>query len=218
MNPATLGDVEDVDYRGCNIDHNGSGVGVATVDPGETYVFPNIRSGPGIVAATIIDDETADLITIESGTDTVVQKCGNDLCTIPDPAGDTFQIRLTKRPEVLDDDDHSETPVEVNVAILLDGLSDVVQIGYDTNDDGTPDSFDNLWTDTNLNGAIEGSELTGYDLIGGDVPSQRFLGNVIVTDTTITRANGSELGSFGEEGLPDRPTHPHLVHRCPRCS
>ena len=62
------------------------------------YVFPNIRSGPGIVAATIIDDETADLITIESGTDTVVQKCGNDLCTVPDPAGDTFQIRLTKRP------------------------------------------------------------------------------------------------------------------------
>ena len=115
--PTSLDDVEDVDYRGCDID------GDASVDPllpgncgddddladnlCQHYVFPNIRSGRGIVAATIIDDETADLITIESGTDTVVQKCGDDLCTIPDPAGDTFQIRLTKRPEVLDDDEHA---------------------------------------------------------------------------------------------------------------
>ena len=171
----------------------------------ETYVFPNIRSGPGIVAATVIDDETADLITIESGTDTVVQKCGNDDCTAPDPTGDTYPIRLTKRPEVLDDDEHGITMVDVDVAILMDGLADVVWI--DRNANGVLDAGEKLWFDTNNNGIVDFGEQfdpSTYEVIGGDVPSLRFLGNVIVTDTgplTITRANGSELGSFFEEGF-----------------
>ncbi len=147
-----------------------------TVDPDETYVFPNIRSGNGLIAAAVIDDETADVIAIESGRDTVVQLCGDDLCSIPGQT-DTYTIRLTKRPEVLDDDDHSVTPVAVDVAILTDGMVDVISIG------GV--------------GVTPGD----YVAIGGDVSSQRFTGNITVTATTITRANGSELGSFVEEGF-----------------
>ncbi len=169
--PDSLDDVEDVDYAGCDID------GVASVDAGQTYVFPNIRSGRGIVAATVIDDETADVIAIESGVDTVVQQCGNAACTIPGLTDD-YTIRLTKRPEVLNDDVHTITPVDVDVAILVDGLTDVFSIG--------------------------GVAITpaGYDRVGGDIASQRFNGNLTITGgTTITRANGSELGSFVEEGF-----------------
>ncbi len=172
-NPTSIDDVADVDYRGCDID------GGATVDVGETYVFPNLRSGTGIVAATVIDNETADLITIETDTDTVVQKCGNPDCTVPDPVGDEFDIRLTKQPSVLNNP--AATPVVVNVAILMDGLADVVSI------DGNP------------------TPVSSYEIIGGDVPSLRFQGNVVVAALgakfTITRANGSELGSFFEEGF-----------------
>ena len=88
----------------------------------------------------------------------------------------------------------------MNVAILLDGLSDVVQIGYDSNSNGTPDSFDDLWTDTSER-CDRGDELTGYEIVGGDVPSQRFLGNVIVTTppshgpTAASSAASSRKGS-----------------------
>ena len=93
----------------------------------------------------------------------------------------------------------------MNVAILMDGLADVVEIGYDTNNDGTPDVFDDLWNDDG-DGAIEGNELVGYEIVGGDIPSLRFLGNIVIASIgvnlyTITRANGSELGSFVEEGF-----------------
>ncbi|MGH3371224.1 MAG: hypothetical protein ACRDPR_14630, partial [Nocardioidaceae bacterium] len=154
--------------------------GVATDDPDETYVFPNIRSGRGIVAAAVIDDETADVIAIERGTDTVVQLCGDALCSIPGDTDD-YVIRLTKRPEKLDDDLHTVTPINVDVAILIDGLADVVEI------DGVA------------------TPVSSYEVIGGDVPSQRFTGDVTVTGgTTITRSGGSDLGSFVEEGfLPD---------------
>jgi hypothetical protein len=150
--------------------------GGATIDPGNTYVFPNIRSERGIVAAAVIDDETPDVIAIESGTDTVVQLCGDDLCTIP---GDTdeYVIRLTKRPEVLGDDDHEITPVEVDVQILVDGLSDVISIGGVATPVGS------------------------YGLVGGYVASQRFNGFLTVNGTLITRANGSDLGSFFDEGF-----------------
>ncbi|HEY3486388.1 MAG TPA: hypothetical protein VGK49_13445, partial [Ilumatobacteraceae bacterium] len=150
----------------------------ATIDPGNTYVFPNIRSGRGVIAAAVIDDETPDVVAIETGNDTVVQLCGDDLCTIP---GDTdeYVIRLTKRPEVLGDNDHSETPVPVDVQILVDGLSDVISIGGVA----TP--------------------VSGYQLVGGYVASQRFNGFLTVNGTAITRANGSDLGSFFDEGFFD---------------
>jgi hypothetical protein len=169
-----LSDLDDVDYADCDIDSGKTN----DPPPNESYVFPNIRSGPGRVAATVIDDETADVISIETGVDTVVQKCGNTDCTV---AGDTdsYTLRLTKRPELLNDDDHSESPIYVDVAVLTGGLTDVVSIGGTTI---TP---------------------AGYAVVGGLVPSQRFFGNLTISGTTIARANGSDLGSFHEEGFQD---------------
>src|SRR4029453_7692945 len=89
---------------------------------------PDHPPGRRIGGAPGIDDETADVVSIESGVDTVVQKCGNTACTTPGDTDD-YTIRLTKRPEVLDDDLHTITPVNVDVAILMDGLSDVISIG-----------------------------------------------------------------------------------------
>ena len=139
-----------------------------TVDPGNTYVFPNIRSGLGATPVTVIDDETADVIPIESGLDTIVQKCGNDPCTLPG-TGDEYTIRLTKRPDG-----------QVEVAVLMDGLSDVVSIGGSAVD-----------------------PLVDYEVIGGLIPSQRFDGYLDISGTTLTRGNGSDLGSFFEEGFAD---------------
>jgi hypothetical protein len=103
---------------------------------------------------------------------------GNDACTTPGDT-DSYTIRLTKRPEALDDDLHTQTPIKVDVAVLVDGLSDVI--------------------------SIDGSGVTpaGYEIIGGLVPSQRFFGNLEVAGNTIMRANGSELESFHDEGFQD---------------
>ena len=85
-----LSDLDDVDYADCDIDSGKTN----DPPPNESYVFPNIRSGPGRVAATVIDDETADVISIETGVDTVVQKCGNTDCTV---AGDTDSYTLRSK-------------------------------------------------------------------------------------------------------------------------
>jgi hypothetical protein len=142
----------------------------------QTYVFPNIRSGTAATAVTVIDDDTADVISIETGTDTVVQKCGNPDCTAPGLT-DSYTLRLTKRPEALDDPMHTKSPVTVDVAILMDGLADVVSIG------GNPVT------------------VADYEIIGGLRSTLRFIGNLTVNGSTITRANGSDLGSFVEEGF-----------------
>ena len=49
-----------------------------------------------------------------------------------------------------------------------------------------------------------------YEVIGGFVPSQLFLGNITVSadGLTITRANGTDLGSFVDEGFERRPPDP----------
>src|SRR5207247_5928992 len=74
------------------------GVYDATTNPTATFEFPNLRSGPGRTDVEVIDNETAGVVTIASGTSTVVVKCGNALCTIPGPTDD-YTLRLTKPPE-----------------------------------------------------------------------------------------------------------------------
>ena len=140
-----------------------------TSDPLLRYVFPNIRSGTGTTSIEVIDDETADMISIESGLGTLVQKCNiaSPGCTLPG-TGDWYTIRLTKRPTG-----------DVDVAVLTDGMVDVV--------------------------AIDGNPITpaDYQVIGGLVPTRLFVGNLAVSSDglTITRANGSDLGSFVDEGF-----------------
>ena len=89
----------------------------STVDPLGRYVFPNLRSGTGLTEVEVIDDETAGAVIVESGTGTIVGKCGNAGCTLPGDSDD-YTIRLTKRP--LGD---------VSAAVLTDGMVDVVSIG-----------------------------------------------------------------------------------------
>src|SRR5439155_6704203 len=138
------------------------------------YVFPNLRSGTGLTPVTVIDNETAGLITIESGVGTLVVRCGNSTCTVAGPTDDYF-MRLTKRPDGT-----------VGSAILTDGLVDVQSVG------GV---------------AIDYTSLADPILqpIGGYVPTRLFAGNLSLANAsghaTLTRTNGSELGSFVEEGF-----------------
>ena len=67
----------------------------------------------------VYDDETADVVTIETGIDTVVQRCGDTDCTIPGATPTATPCGLTKQP----------TGERATVAILTDGLVDVVSIG-----------------------------------------------------------------------------------------
>jgi Ca2+-binding RTX toxin-like protein len=147
-----------------------------TTDPDGDYPFPNLRSGLGLQDVEVIDDETAGMVLLESGIQTVVTKCGNLACTIPGPTDDYF-IRLTRQPEDPDDPGHLNPLETVEVAILTDGMVDVISIG------GVP------------------TPISSYSEIGGLVASQRFLGNLTVDGDTISRANGSDLGSFFDEGF-----------------
>src|SRR5690606_22180151 len=65
----------------------------------------------------------------------------------------------------------------VTIAIVTDGLVDVVSVG--------------------------GVAVTpaGYQVIGGDIPARAFLGALTISGSTLTRANGSDLGSFVDEGF-----------------
>ena len=150
-----------------------------------TFQFPNLRSGPGRTAITVIDNDTAGLVVRESGVDTVVVKCGNAACSTTGGTDD-YWIRLTKRPENPNDPTHLAVTT-VQVAVLTDGLVDVKSIN------GTPINYASL-TDPLL------------QKIGGDVPSRLFLGNLTFGigaggRLTLTRANGSETGSFIDEGF-----------------
>ncbi|MEO6494544.1 MAG: hypothetical protein ABIP99_17070 [Ilumatobacteraceae bacterium] len=129
------------------------------------YPFPNLRSGLQRTDVLVYDDETPNVVSIPTGTDTVVIKCGNDACTIPGGT-DGYTIRLTKAPTGT-----------VTISLLTDGLVDVVSVG--------------------------GVAVTpaDYQVIGGDIPSRLFLGNLSFAGSTVTRANGSDLGSFIDEGF-----------------
>ena len=143
--------------------------GAATDDP--NYNFPNLRSGPGLLDIDVIDDDTPGVVVLETGTGTLVEKCGNALCTIP---GDTdhYTLRLTKRP--CKDLDPQPTSCDVRIVVLTDGLTDVKSIN------GVP---------------------VVLQPIGGYVPSRLFLGTLNTTASTLTRANGSDLGSFLDQGF-----------------
>jgi hypothetical protein len=134
---------------------------------------------------TVIDNETAGVVVVETGIGTLVVKCGDSACSIPGPT-DSYYLRLTKRPSAENDPYHLQTPITVQIAILTDGLADVLAV----------------------NGvAVNYSSLSDPILqpIGDLVPSRVFQGNLDLADiagkATLTRANGSDLGSFIDEGL-----------------
>jgi Ca2+-binding RTX toxin-like protein len=129
------------------------------------YPFPNLRSGPQRTDVLVYDDETPNVVTIPTGTDTVVIRCGNTACTIPGGT-DGYTIRLTKAPNGT-----------VTIALIPDGLVDVVEVG------GTPVTP------------------ADYEVVGGDIPARAFKGALAISGTTLIRANGSDLGSFVDEGF-----------------
>ncbi|GAB3043216.1 hypothetical protein GCM10027052_26710 [Parafrigoribacterium mesophilum] len=129
------------------------------------YPFPNLRSGLQRTDVLVYDDETPNVVSIPTGSDTVVIACGNQACTIPGGT-DSYTIRLTKAPNG-----------SVTIALLTDGLVDVVSVG---------------------GAAVTSAD---YQVVGGDIPSRRFLGNLSFAGNTISRANGSDLGSFIDEGF-----------------
>src|SRR6185436_10373491 len=183
--PFPLNDDGTVDTELAEID------GIATFNVGGEYVFPNLRSGPGRTPITVIDNETAGVVSIESGVGTLVVKYGDDLQTIPGPTDD-YNLRLTKRPEAENDPYHLQSPIRVEVGILTDGLADVQSVN------GVPVLY-NQAPDTLANPALT--------RIGEYVPSRMFLGNLTFgieggsSRLTLTRANGSEMGSFIDEGF-----------------
>jgi len=130
------------------------------------YRIPNLRSGTGLLDIDVFDDETPGLLILETGTSTIV--VDDDPDTVADESvllssQDSYTIRLTRRPDGT-----------VTVAVLTDGLTDVVSI------DGAP---------------------VVLQEIGGVVPTRLFEGQITVSGTTITRGSDSDLGSFLDEGF-----------------
>ncbi len=140
------------------------------------YKFPNLRSGIQRTDVLVYDDESAQVVTIPTGTDTVVVKCGDALCTVHG-VNDGYWMRLTTQPHLPVPNTPPYVGTDVHIAITPDGLVDVVGIGGTI---VTPDD---------------------YVVIGGDIPSRLFLGNLTFSGSTVTRANGSDTGSFLTEGL-----------------
>ncbi|MEE4314510.1 MAG: Calx-beta domain-containing protein [Desulfofustis sp.] len=135
----------------------------ATTD--DDYVFPNLRSGLQMLDVEVVDNETSGAVVLESGTGTQLIPG-----TPPEGQNDTYSIRLTREPDE-----------SVTVAVLTDGLADVVKIG---STEITPND---------------------YAVIGGLQVTQVFTGNVIFdgngSNLTISRGEGSDLGSFIDEGF-----------------
>ena len=151
-----------------------------------TFMFPNLRSGPLRTPVTVIDNDTAGVVSIESGTGTLVVKCGDLLCSIPGPTDD-YTLRLTKRPQAENDPNHLQSPINVQVSVLTDGLVDVKSVN------GVAINYGSLSDPT-------------LQTVGGYTPARMFLGNVTFGidgsgRRTLTRANGSDLGSFIDEGF-----------------
>ncbi|HEX4998781.1 MAG TPA: Calx-beta domain-containing protein [Terriglobia bacterium] len=125
------------------------------------YVFPNLRSGIGLLDIDVIDNETAGAVVLESEGNTLLKGDGSDT--------DDYKIRLTKEPLA-----------PVQVAILTDGLADVISV----------------------NGAL--ITPAGYAVIGGLRPTQMFEGSLIFENDgngKVTRGTGADLGSFVDEGF-----------------
>jgi hypothetical protein len=87
---------------------------VLTLDA--NYIFPNLRSGTGLLDIEVIDNETAGAVFIESGGST--QLILDDTATPANEGeADDYTIRLTKQPVA-----------DVDVAVITDGLADVVSV------------------------------------------------------------------------------------------
>ena len=130
------------------------------------YPIPNLRSGTGRLDVEVIDNDTPGLVTEQTGGRTIV--IDDDPATAADESTlttsqDSYTLRLTRRPDG-----------SVSVAVLTDGLTDVVSIN------GVPVSL---------------------QTIGGNAPTQLFSGTVTISGSTLTRGSSSNLGSFLEEGF-----------------
>ena len=140
------------------------------------YIFPNLRSGLPMLDVEVVDNETSGAVVIQSGTGTQLIPG-----TPPEGQNDTYTIRLTREPDEA-----------VRVAVLTDGLADVVKIGTT---DITPED---------------------YAVIGGLQATQMFTGNVIFDDDgdslTITRGTGSDLGNFIDGGFYGESLAPNEVY------
>lgn len=138
----------------------------ATCGAASGYRIPNFRSGTGLLDIEVVDDETPGLLVIETGTSTIVVDddpvTGVDESTLL-TSQDTYTIRLTRAPDGT-----------VTVAVLTDGLTDVVSIN------GVP---------------------VVLQPIGGYVPTRLFAGQITISGTSITRGSDSDLGSFLDEGF-----------------
>ncbi|WP_206521912.1 hypothetical protein [Mesorhizobium sp. M7A.F.Ca.CA.004.04.1.1] len=134
-----------------------------TVDANHNYVFPNLRSGPGYVDIDVIDNDSAGAVVLESEGNTLLNGDGSDT--------DDYTIRLTKAPST-----------NVSVAVLTDGLADVVSVN-----------------------GVAVTPGSGYSIIGGLRPTQIFDGNLVFSNEgglgKITRSTGADLGSFVDEGF-----------------
>ncbi|MEQ1827017.1 MAG: hypothetical protein ABL921_13765 [Pirellula sp.] len=145
----------------------GFSLDTSTIDADGDYVFPNLRSGTGLLDVEVIDNETAGVVALESGG--VTQLVRDDLTTLLDDetVNDNYTMRLTLRPTQ-----------NVEVAVLTDGLADVLSIG------GAP---------------------VVLSTIGGYQAAQKFVGSIeflnVAGKATLTRTTGADLGSFIDEGF-----------------
>ncbi|HET9217470.1 MAG TPA: Calx-beta domain-containing protein, partial [Terriglobia bacterium] len=88
----------------------------AVLTEDDNYIFPNLRSGTGLLDIEVIDNETAGAVVIESGGSS--QLILDDTSTPADEGRtDDYTIRLTKQPSAV-----------VDAAILTDGLADVISV------------------------------------------------------------------------------------------
>ncbi|MEO0465131.1 MAG: hypothetical protein AAF216_01205 [Pseudomonadota bacterium] len=129
-----------------------------TTDP--SYIFPNLRSGNGLLEVNVLDNDSAGALVQESGGSTLLAPT------------DDYTIRLTGAPTA-----------DVDVAILTDGLANVVGIG-----DGM--------------GNITAITADDYVAVGGLRAVQQFQGQVVAENNTITRDGVAQsFGSFIDEGF-----------------
>ena len=138
--------------------------GAGTTDA--NYIFPNLRSGLQLLDVEVFDNETAGAVVLESGGSTQLIR------DIPAGSGktDTYDLRLTKAPTA-----------NVDVAILTDGLANVVSI------DGvavTPETYQSI-------GGLQANQIFNGFIIFGDNG----------TNLTLKRGTGSDLGNFIDEGF-----------------
>ncbi|MGH3369916.1 MAG: hypothetical protein ACRDPR_07925, partial [Nocardioidaceae bacterium] len=122
--------------------------------------------------ALVIDDENPGVFVRETDGRTLVTACGDATCSAPGP-GDSYDLRLNRAPSA-----------PVTIALITDGQTDIAGLGSGS-----------LVTATAAGGRIV------LQQVGGTRPQRLFSGNLTFLGTTVTRANGSDLGSFVADGF-----------------